>query len=137
MSFHIPDLKSIYDINIPRLLVMPTLGAPALLPAPDSSHRRKRRPNPDLEPFVYIPTERQDALERNRFYGFFHFGMNTFTGTRMGWSDTSPSVFTPSSVLSRGGYRSCRHEGRYSRSETPRQFCLSYRHHRLQCISGW
>ncbi|MBD5346378.1 MAG: alpha-L-fucosidase [Bacteroides sp.] len=55
-------------------------------------------PNPDNEPLPVfpVPSERQVQWNETEFYGFFHFGMNTFTGLEWGEGDTDPSIFQPS-----------------------------------------
>lgn len=57
-------------------------------------------PNPDNEPAKVfpVPAPRQLKWMQTEFYGFFHFGMNTFTGLEWGNGDESESKFAPTQV---------------------------------------
>lgn len=50
--------------------------------------------NPPL-PFGVIPSERQLKYQEMEFYGFIHFGMDTFTDKEWGYGDDSPELFNP------------------------------------------
>lgn len=53
--------------------------------------------NPDNEPTAVhpVPSERQLAWNETEFYGFFHYGMNTYTGQEWGDGSESESTFAP------------------------------------------
>lgn len=42
-----------------------------------------------------VPSERQVMLQKTEFYAFFHFTVNTFTGTEWGYGTESPEIFNP------------------------------------------
>jgi len=44
------------------------------------------------KPFGPLPSERQLAWMDIEFYGFLHFGLNTYTGKEWGYGDESPSL---------------------------------------------
>lgn len=44
------------------------------------------------QPFGPVPSERQLAWMDTEFYGFLHFGLNTYTGKEWGYGDESPSL---------------------------------------------
>ncbi|MDE6229510.1 MAG: alpha-L-fucosidase, partial [Muribaculaceae bacterium] len=53
--------------------------------------------NPDHEPAPVhpIPHPRQVKWMETEFYGFFHYGMNTFTGLEWGNGDEKESIYAP------------------------------------------
>ena len=42
-----------------------------------------------------VPSDRQVMLQMTEFYAFFHFTVNTFTGTEWGYGTESPEIFNP------------------------------------------
>ena len=53
--------------------------------------------NPDNEPAAVhpVPSDRQLAWNETEFYGFFHYGMNTYTGQEWGDGSESETTFAP------------------------------------------
>ncbi|MEZ6013757.1 MAG: alpha-L-fucosidase [Planctomycetota bacterium] len=49
-------------------------------------------------PFGPVPSERQLAWHERQFYGFVHFGPNTFTGVEWGEGREDPRTFAPSDL---------------------------------------
>ena len=47
------------------------------------------------EPFSPVPSLRQLRWHQHEFYGFLHFGLNTFTDKEWGYGDESPGLFAP------------------------------------------
>lgn len=56
--------------------------------------------NPDNEPAPVfpVPTERQLKWNQTEFYGFFHYGMNTYTGQEWGYGNEAESTFAPTAA---------------------------------------
>ena len=56
--------------------------------------------NPDNEPVAVqpVPTERQILWNETEFYGFFHYGMNTFTGQEWGYGNEKESTYAPTQM---------------------------------------
>ena len=47
------------------------------------------------KPYGAVPTKHQVRWQRMEYYGFVHFGLNTFTGREWGYGDESPKIFKP------------------------------------------
>jgi alpha-L-fucosidase len=58
-----------------------------------------------------VPTERQLLWNEMKFYGFFHFGMNTFTNKDWGLGNESPKDFNPTELDCRQWARVCKDAG--------------------------
>lgn len=58
------------------------------------------RSNPDNEPAPVhpVPHKRQILWNETEFYGFFHYGINTYTDKEWGYGDEDPSTFAPTAV---------------------------------------
>lgn len=48
------------------------------------------------EPYGALPSNAQLQWHKMEYYGFLHFGLNTFTGQEWGYGDVSPEKFNPS-----------------------------------------
>ena len=85
------------------------------LPAPAQElFEQQEIPNPDNtpSPVFPVPTQRQVEWMKMEFYGFSHYGYNTFLGKEWG-NDTKPdaTIYAPER----------RHDGRRRRSQAPRR----------------
>lgn len=52
-------------------------------------------------PFGAVPAERQVAWQRMEYYGFVHFGLNTYTDREWGYGDEDGKMFNPKSFDAR------------------------------------
>lgn len=53
----------------------------------------------NVEQAIYLkPSERQLNWQALEFYGFIHFGMNTFTNTEWGHGHENPELFNPTTI---------------------------------------
>jgi alpha-L-fucosidase len=52
-------------------------------------------------PFGAVPHERQVAWQRMEYYGFVHFGLNTWTDLEWGYGDEDEKLFDPASFDAR------------------------------------
>lgn len=50
------------------------------------------------QPYLQTPTRRQLRWHQLEYYGFVHFGPNTFTGEEWGTSQSTPDVFSPTGL---------------------------------------
>ena len=57
-------------------------------------------PNPENEPAPVhpVPSRRQLLWQETEFYGFFHYGMNTYTGLEWGNGDEKETIFAPTAA---------------------------------------
>lgn len=53
------------------------------------------------KPIAPVPTKQQLVWQEMEFYGFIHFGLNTFTNQEWGYGNTPPEVFNPSKLDAR------------------------------------
>ena len=58
-----------------------------------------------------VPSERQINWQEMEFYGFFHFGMNTFTNSEWGNGNEDPELFNPEKLDCRQWAKVCQLSG--------------------------
>jgi len=99
-------MKKILFLSAALLLALVLAGAAALLPKYIKSGGRLAKdawclkPTPENadELISVLPSERQIAHAGTEFYAFFHFGVNTFTGSEWGTGKEDPALFNPTSL---------------------------------------
>lgn len=58
-----------------------------------------------------VPTKKQMAWQQMEYYGFIHFGLNTFANMEWGYGDTPASVFNPKELDTRQWARVAKEAG--------------------------
>jgi len=58
----------------------------------------KPPPENAAEKLAALPSERQIRHAENEMYAFFHFGINTFTGSEWGNGKENPTIFNPTAL---------------------------------------
>ena len=77
-----------------------TMALPGTVMAQGLTMTNEVLPNPENEPrpVFPVPTARQIAWNQTEFYGFFHYGMNTYTGLEWGNGDEAETRFAPTAA---------------------------------------
>ena len=65
----------------------------------------------DLAPLAPVPVQRQLDWHDRGFYGFIHFGPNTFTAVEWGGGQEDPEVFQPGEMNARQWVRAFKAAG--------------------------
>jgi alpha-L-fucosidase len=96
------------EVDLTRLVIA-AIAVAALGVVAAQAHRQHSVGPP--APIGPIPSARQLAWHDLEFYGFLHFGINTFTDKEWGYGDESESLFDPSSLDARQWARVARDAG--------------------------
>ena len=107
-----------------RLIVAAALATALGGIASGAFDQRTAGPPPPIGP---LPSPRQLAWHDLEFYGFIHFGINTFTDKEWGYGDESESVFAPSALDARQWARAARVAGM-------RGLIITAKHHDGFCL---
>ena len=104
-----------------RALVLAVLGAAVAVAVPGA-----RQESPPA-PAAPVPAERQLRWHGLEFYGFLHFGPNTFTNKEWGYGDEDEAVFNPTALDARQWARVARDAGM-------RGLIITAKHHDGFCL---
>lgn len=79
------------------LLGMSALCSAQLYAQGEFTLKQQTLTDPDNQPLAVhpVPSERQVLWNETEFYGFFHYGMNTFTGQEWGGGNEKESLYAP------------------------------------------